>query len=167
MGLGAVGNATSLRPHGGVWHRGGVGAPVVEVASVVDGELVEAMIRLVPQLSSSSPAPTADQLAEIVASPASRLLVARIDGRIVGSLTLVLFRIPTGLRAWIEDVVVDGSARGTGVGEALNRFALDEARRAGATTVDLTSRPSREAANRLYRRLGFVQRETNVYRFDL
>jgi len=63
--------------------------------------------------------------------------------------------------------VVDASARGAGVGEALNRFALDEARGAGATTVDLTSRPSREAANRLYRRLGFVQRETNVYRYDL
>jgi ribosomal protein S18 acetylase RimI-like enzyme len=167
MGLGAVGNVVSLRSAGGVWHRGAVAAPVVEVAREADGELVEAMARLVPQLSSSSPAPTEAQLAEIVASPSSRLLVARIDGRIVGSLTLVMFRIPTGLRAWIEDVVVDASARGAGVGEALNRFALDEARRAGATTVDLTSRPSREAANRLYRRLGFVQRETNVYRYEL
>jgi len=168
MGLGAVGNAASLRSRGGVWHRGGVPEQVVvAVAQAVDDELVEAMARLVPQLSSSSPAPSAAHLAEIVASPASQLLVARLDGRIVGSLTLVLFRIPTGLRAWIEDVVVDASARGSGVGEALNRFALDEARRAGATTVDLTSRPSREAANRLYRRLGFVQRETNVYRYDL
>ena len=168
MGLGAVGNAASLRSRGGVWHRGGVPEQVVvAVAQSVDDELVEAMARLVPQLSSSSPAPSAAHLAEIVASPASRLLVARLDGRIVGSLTLVLFRIPTGLRAWIEDVVVDAFARGAGVGEALNRFALDEARRAGATTVDLTSRPSREAANRLYRRLGFVQRETNVYRYDL
>jgi len=168
MGLGAVGNAASLRSRGGVWHRGGVPEQVVvAVAQAVDDELVEAMARLVPQLSSSSPAPSAAHLAEIVASPASQLLVARLDGRIVGSLTLVLFRIPTGLRAWIEDVVVDASARGAGVGEALNRFALDEARRAGATTVDLTSRPSREAANRLYRRLGFVQRETNVYRYDL
>jgi ribosomal protein S18 acetylase RimI-like enzyme len=79
----------------------------------------------------------------------------------------VVFRIPTGLRAWIEDVVVDGSARGRGVGEALNRAAIDRARAAGATTVDLTSRPSREAANRLYRRLGFEQRTTNVYRLDL
>jgi ribosomal protein S18 acetylase RimI-like enzyme len=140
---------------------------VVTVVQSADDELVEAMARLVPQLSSSSPAPSAAQLADIVASPTSRLIVARIDGRIVGSQTLVLFRIPTGLRAWIEDVVVDGSARGAGVGEALNRFALDEARMAGATTVDLTSRPSREAANRLYRRLGFVQRETNVYRYEL
>ena len=77
------------------------------------------------------------------------------------------FRIPTGVRAWIEDVVVDGDARGRGVGEALNRHALDRARMLGAKTVDLTSRPSREAANRLYQRIGFVPRETNVYRFDL
>jgi ribosomal protein S18 acetylase RimI-like enzyme len=92
-----------------------------------------------------------------------------VDGEpaILGSMTLVVFRIPTGLRAWIEDVVVDGSARGRGVGEALNRAAIDRARAAGATTVDLTSRPSREAANRLYRRLGFEQRTTNVYRLDL
>ena len=142
-------------------------AVIVEVAREVDDELVEAMARLIPQLSLSSSAPTTAMLAEIVASPTSRLLVARLEGRIVGSLTLVLFLIPTGLRAWIEDVVVDEVARGSGVGEALNRFALDEARRAGATTVDLTSRPSREAANRLYRRLGFVPRETNVYRYEL
>jgi ribosomal protein S18 acetylase RimI-like enzyme len=86
---------------------------------------------------------------------------------IAGSLTLAVFRIPTGVRAWIEDVVVDGSARGHGVGEALNKAALDEARLRGAVTVDLTSRPSREAANRLYQRLGFVARETNVYRYTL
>jgi ribosomal protein S18 acetylase RimI-like enzyme len=78
-----------------------------------------------------------------------------------------MFRIPTGLRAWIEDVVVDGDARGNGVGEALNSFAIEEARKRGAVTVDLTSRPSREAANRLYQRLGFVARDTNVYRFTL
>jgi ribosomal protein S18 acetylase RimI-like enzyme len=85
----------------------------------------------------------------------------------VGSLTLAVFRIPTGLRAWIEDVVVDESARGQGVGEALNRAALDRAAALGAVTVDLTSRPSRAAANRLYQRLGFEPRETNVYRYDL
>jgi len=80
---------------------------------------------------------------------------------------LVTFRIPTGIRAWIEDVVVDESARGHGVGEALNQAAIQEARQKGAVTVDLTSRPSREAANRLYQRIGFVQRDTNVYRFSL
>jgi ribosomal protein S18 acetylase RimI-like enzyme len=140
----------------------------IEEVTEVTPELVEAFERLVPQLSSSNPPPGEDELAAIVTSPCSSLLVARdplADGRIVGSLTVVLFRIPTGMRAWIEDVVVDGDARGSGVGEALNRFALDLADANGARTVDLTSRPSREAANRLYRRLGFVRRETNVYRF--
>jgi ribosomal protein S18 acetylase RimI-like enzyme len=144
----------------------------IEIVEAVDvtPELVEAFGRLVPQLSSSNPPPTAEELGAIVGSEASVLLVAvdRDTGdRIVGSLTLAWFRIPTGVRAWIEDVVVDGEARGRGVGEALNRHALEVARGLGARTVDLTSRPSREAANRLYRRLGFVARETNVYRFDL
>lgn len=139
----------------------------VEIATHVSAELTEAFARLIPQLSKSSPPPSHDELAEMVSSPASDVLVARVDGRIVGTLTLVVFRIPTGVRAWIEDVVVDDSARGHGVGEALNQFALDLARSKGAKTVDLTSRPSREAANRLYQRIGFVARETNVYRFSL
>lgn len=143
------------------------GVTVTE-ATEADVELVEAFERLTPQLSSSNPPPTAAELAAIVASPATTLFVARDgDGRIVGSLTLALFRIPTGLRAWIEDVVVDEAARGNGVGAALNEAALDHATRVGARTVDLTSRPSREAANRLYRRLGFEPRETNVYRYSL
>ncbi len=144
----------------------------VREATEVTPELVEAFERLTPQLSSSNPAPTSGELAEIVASPATVLLVAHASDRsgadaLVGSLTLALFRIPTGLRAWIEDVVVDGAARGQGVGEALNRAALDVARERGARTVDLTSRPSREAANRLYQRIGFVARDTNVYRYSL
>lgn len=132
-------------------------------------DLREAFDRLVPQLSSSNPPPTDDELRHIIESPASILLVARDDetGRILGSLTLVVFPIPTGIRAWIEDVVVDEAARGQGVGEALNRHALERARSEGAKTVDLTSRPTREAANRLYLRLGFVPRETNIYRFTL
>ena len=143
------------------------GVNVEEVAAVTD-ELVAAFARLIPQLSRSAPAPTPAQLSAIVASPATALLVARGDeGTIVGSLTLALFRIPTGVRAWIEDVVVDESARGSGVGEALNSEALRLAAEAGAVTVDLTSRPSREAANRLYKRLGFVERETNIYRYEL
>ncbi|MDQ1424298.1 MAG: hypothetical protein QOD72_1796, partial [Acidimicrobiaceae bacterium] len=133
----------------------------------VTQELVDAWATLVGQLSSSAPPPTATELGEIISSPACRMFVARLDGRIVGSLTLVLFRIPTGLRAWIEDVVVDDSARGAGVGAKLNVAALAEAKRFGARTVDLTSRPSRAAANRLYQRLGFVARDTTVYRFDL
>lgn len=143
----------------------------VEECETVTDELVEALAELIPQLSRSSPPPDAAQLAEIVGGEATHLLVARdgdgpgLGGRIVGSMTLVVFRIPTGVRAWIEDVVVDGSARGQGVGEMLNRAALDLAIGRGARTVDLTSRPSREAANRLYRRIGFEERETNVYRF--
>lgn len=141
----------------------------VEIATEVTPALVQAFARLIPQLSKSSPPPTEAELGEMVTSPASDVLVA-LDSEtreILGSLTLVVFRIPTGVRAWIEDVVVDGDARGRGVGEALNQFALDVARAKGAKTVDLTSRPSREAANRLYQRLGFLPRETNVYRFDL
>ena len=139
----------------------------VLIAKRVDNDLVEAFQRLIPQLSKSNPAPTKEQLGSIVASDSSCILLAKIDGVIVGSLTLVIFHIPTGIRAWIEDVVVDGDARGKGVGEALNKFAIEEAKQQGAKTVDLTSRPSREAANRLYQRLGFNVRETNVYRYQL
>jgi len=139
----------------------------VSIETAVDDDLVAAFARLIPQLSKSSPPPSREVLEEIVASDATHLLVARDEaGRVLGSLTLVLFRIPTGLRAWIEDVVVDGEARGQGVGEALNRYAIDVAAERGARSVDLTSRPSREAANRLYRRLGFEPRETNVYRYQ-
>ena len=140
----------------------------VSEAQSVDDELVDAFTRLIPQLSQSNPPPTRDELEELVRSEASHLLVARDDsGNIVGSLTLVVFRIPTAVRAWIEDVVVDESARGQGIGEALNREALRLAGELGARTVDLTSRPSREAANRLYQRIGFKPRETNVYRYEL
>lgn len=139
----------------------------IEVAKSVDDELVEAFARLIPQLSSTNPPPDAAVLQTIVSSAASVLFVARVDGAIVGSLTLATFPIPTGVRAWIEDVVVDEGARGHGVGEALNRAAIEEARSRGAITVELTSRPSREAANRLYQRMGFVARDTNVYRFTI
>ena len=139
----------------------------VEEAAAVSDELVAAVAALIGQLSSSARPPTAAQLGAIVVSPASRLLVARgIGGRIIGMLTLVLFPIPTGVRAWIEDVVVDADARGQGVGVLLTREALRLARADGARTVDLTSRPGREAANRLYAKLGFERRETNVYRYD-
>lgn len=137
---------------------------VTSVQEVTD-ELVEAIGRLVPQLSSSAPAPTATELGEVARSPGSVLFVAtEPDGAVVGMLTLVTYRIPTGLHAVIEDVVVDAGVRGGGVGGALVQAALDEAARRGARNVDLTSRPSREAANRLYQKMGFVLRETNVYR---
>ena len=149
-----------------LWQGGGVPVVVEKVSEVTD-EIVDAFRLLIPQLSSSNPPPSAGELRDIIESPGSTLFVARVDGRIVGSLTLVTFRIPTGLRAWIEDVVVDESSRGHGAGEALNKSALDDALSRGAVTVDLTSRPSREAANRLYSKLGFVRRDTNVYRYTL
>lgn len=139
----------------------------IYVATEVDAKLIDAFERLIPQLSKSNPPPGPEQLQAMIESDASHLLIAEEDGYIYGSLTLILFRIPTGLRAWIEDVVVDGEARGKGVGKELNSVALQMAAEAGASTVDLTSRPSREAANRLYQRIGFVPRETNVYRYEL
>jgi endonuclease-8 len=139
----------------------------IEVATEVTDELIEAFARLVPQLSSSSPAPGRPELAEMVAGPTTSVLLARdASGAIIGSLTLAVFRIPTGVRALIEDVMVDESARGSGAGTELTKEALAAAARAGARTVDLTSRPSREAANRLYQRLGFERRDTNVYRYQ-
>ena len=140
----------------------------IRVADNVDAELVEAYQKLTPQLSSSSPAPTKDELAAIIQSDSATVLVAEDEsGTILGSMTLVVFRIPTGVRAWIEDVVVDTEARGMGIGQALNEYAIQLAEQAGAKTIDLTSRPSRESANRLYQRLGFVARETNVYRYSI
>jgi len=141
-------------------------ALVVERVTAVTPELVAAFARLTPQLSSSAPAPGVAELTEMVGSQATILLVARDGARgIVGSMSLIVFRIPTGVRAWVEDVVVDKDARGRGVAEMLCRDAINRACAAGARTVDLTSRPTRAAANRLYQRLGFAQRETNVYRW--
>jgi len=134
-----------------------------------------------PQLSASARLPSGFEIDQIVSSQATVLLLAYGDGSgseghvdrgdepsspIVGMLTLVTFRLPTGVRAWIEDVVVDTGSRGQGVGEALTQAAIELATARGAQTVELTSRPSREAANRLYRRMGFEPRETNVYRFQ-
>jgi ribosomal protein S18 acetylase RimI-like enzyme len=132
-----------------------------------DDELVAALARLVPQLSRTSAPPAAAELAELLAQPGTSLLVAREGTEILGALTLVLFRVPTGLKARIEDVVVDESARGKGVGEALTREAIRLARESSARHVELSSNPSRAAANRLYQRLGFEPRKTNVYRFTL
>lgn len=139
----------------------------VEIATTLTPAIVDAVERLVPQLSRSNPPPTTAELGDVVASPATDLFIAIDDAAIVGMATLATFRIPTGLRAWIEDVVVDETGRGRGVGEALTKAMIDRARELGCRTVDLTSRPSREAANRLYQRAGFVMRDTHVYRFSL
>ena len=139
----------------------------VEVLDQVTDEIVAAFDRLLPQLSRSAEALDADALRRLVSAETNTILIARNADAIVGTLTLVIFSIPTGLRAWIEDVVVDESARGQGVGAALTEEALRIARAAGVRTVDLTSRPERAAANRLYQRLGFAQRNSQVYRYTI
>jgi ribosomal protein S18 acetylase RimI-like enzyme len=136
----------------------------IEVLREITDEDARAINRLLPQLSKSAPPLEAAELQRIATWDGSSFLVAREAGEIIGMLTLVMFPIPTGLRVRIEDVVVDESARGLGVGAALSREAIRLARAAGARTIDLTSRPSREAANRLYERLGFQLRDTRVYR---
>ncbi len=146
----------------------------VEIVTTPSPELVEAMARLTPQLSHSAHPLSAHDLDTFLAQPSVYLFVFRSDltdpsgnAAILGMLSLATFAIPTGIRAWIEDVVVDEAARGQGAGLALVEAALAHAKTLGARTVDLTSRPAREAANRLYRRAGFIQRETNVYRVTL
>ncbi len=134
----------------------------VERVTSVTTDLVEAFARLIPQVS-SRPAPDAEALAALLADPRTVQLVARDDGAIVGALTLVVYRMPSGITSVVEDVVVDEAARGGGIGAALVEAAKEHAVAAGAARISLTSRPAREAANRLYRRLGFEQKETNVY----
>ena len=134
--------------------------------SQADEATLRAVNQLLPQLSSSAPPLNLERLIEIIQSSSVHLYIAREEKEVLGMLSLVLFPIPTGMRAWVEDVVVDEKARGKGVGKALSEHALREALRLGAMTVDLTSRPSRVAANQLYQRVGFTMRETNVYRFS-
>ncbi|MFF9268344.1 GNAT family N-acetyltransferase [Streptomyces sp. H23] len=139
----------------------------VEVVRETTDEVVGAVARLLPQLSSNAGPPTHEDVDRLLRSEANTLLVARIDGLAVGMLTLITYPLPSGLRCRIEDVVVDDAARGHGAGAALTSEALRLAEAAGARTVDLTSRPSREAANRLYERLGFQGRDSKVYRFTV
>jgi acetyltransferase len=150
----------------------------VELIEQSSPELVAAMERLIPQLSRSAKPLTAQQAQALVDQDSVYLFVFRTDkpviaadgneveaGTILGMLSLATFAIPTGVRAWVEDVVVDAGTRGMGAGQQLVEAAVAHAQKIGARTVDLTSRPSREAANRLYRRCGFELRETNVYRY--
>ncbi|MEW2313315.1 GNAT family N-acetyltransferase [Streptomyces sp. NPDC006864] len=137
----------------------------IQQVSEVTDEIVAAFARLVPQLSRSAEPVTVETIRNVVGCSANTLFLARLDGRVVGTLTLVVFPIPTGVRAWIEDVVVDAEARGQQAGAALTRAAMDRAAELGARTVDLTSRASREAANRLYRKLGFEERDSNLLRY--
>ena len=138
---------------------------VVRAIAVTD-ELVDAFSRLIPQLKLTFPPPAEEELSALLSSDSSVLLVARYPDEqapISGTLTLILYRVPTGIRARIEDVIVDEALRGKGIGEALVRHAIKIARYASADGVALTSNPRREAANRLYQRLGFTPWQTNLY----
>ncbi|MFD9004094.1 GNAT family N-acetyltransferase [Streptomyces sp. NPDC059582] len=137
----------------------------VEVVREATDEVVAAVARLLPQLSSTAGVPDHESVDRMLRSDANTLLLARAEGRVVGMLTLIMFPLPSGLRCRVEDVVVDDAARGHGVGAALTKEALRLAEASGARTVDLTSRPSRQSANRLYERLGFQGRDSQVYRF--
>ncbi len=135
----------------------------IERVSEPTDDVREALARLLPQLSPDRTGPSHEELAEIASAPGTVLLVAHEDARIVGTLTLLLYRLPAGFRGWIHDVVVDEEARGRGVGEALTLEAPAIAAAAGVERVDLTTRRRRKAAHRLYERLGFIQRESDVY----
>jgi ribosomal protein S18 acetylase RimI-like enzyme len=139
----------------------------VEITRAATPELVEAFGRLLPQLSSTAKPLDFEAVERMVTCDANTVLVARTSEAIVGTLTLVMLPLPSGLRGRIEDVVVDSAVRGRGVAGLLTREALRLAEEAGARTVDLTSRPDRAAANRLYERLGFHVRQSTVYRFPI
>ena len=138
----------------------------IEELTDFSAQALHAINGLLPQLSPSAVALDESDLRNIVDSESTKLFLAIDEDGVFGMLSLVLFRIPTGRKAWVEDVVVDEKARGRGVGKLLTEHAIQVAREHGAHSVDLTSRPSREAANALYQRVGFEQRETNVYRFQ-
>jgi ribosomal protein S18 acetylase RimI-like enzyme len=140
----------------------------IEIVNEATIELYDAFQRLVPQLTNNNPPPSLNDLTALVRDPASTLMVARGDaGKIIGALTLTVYRVPTGVRSIIEDVIVDNSARGGGVGEALMKRAVEIARERGASNISLTCNPMREAANKLYQRMGFKKRETNAYQIKL
>ncbi|MRH87988.1 GNAT family N-acetyltransferase [Nocardia sp. SYP-A9097] len=140
-------------------------AVTVEILTEVDDEIVEAFERLLPQLSQTAQRLDREALAQLASTESTTVLLARSSGKIVGTLSLVMFPIPSGLRARVEDVVVDEAARGQGIAATLIEEAKTRATAAGARTLDLTSRASRTAANRLYERLEFRARESRVYRF--
>jgi len=142
----------------------------IEKVSVVTGELLDALERLIPQLSAHKKAPTRHELTALINSESSTLLIARYSDEkntISGILTLVIYSVPTGIRSIIEDVVIDESMRRQGIAEALLKRAIELAREVGAGSVSLTSNSQRAAANQLYQSMGFKRRETNVYSYDL
>ena len=138
----------------------------IEIAKEFSPALLQAIASLLPQLTSSGHAMTAAELKAIVASPLTTLFIAKDEGRIVGTISLAVVQMPTGLRAYLEELVVDSSYRNRGAATALLQAAIDLARNSGARTLDMTSRASRENAIRLYERLGFRRRDTNAFRYS-
>ncbi len=139
----------------------------IAVLDSISPEFIEALHRMIPQLSPGTPLPTREQLEAVMGCSSNTLLSARVNGMTTGTLTLTMLIAPTGITGWIGDVVVDSLIRGRGIGERLVREAITIAESKGAKYVDLSSRPAREAANRLYQRIGFEKRETNYYRYLL
>ena len=135
---------------------------VRQVTEVTDS-LLEAFGRLMPQLSPRLEAPSGERLRAVAANPSAALFTAESGGAVVGALTLVWYDVPSGRKAWIEDVVVDAEVRGTGAGRALVAAALEHAAGVGAGEVLLTSNPAREAARALYRKMGFEEAATTVF----
>ena len=129
----------------------------------VTDSLLEAFGRLMPQLSPRLEAPSGERLRAVAANPSAALFTAESGGAVVGVLTLVWYDVPSGRKAWIEDVVVDAEVRGTGAGRALVAAALEHAGAIGAGKVLLTSNPAREAARALYRKMGFEEAATTVF----
>lgn len=139
---------------------------IYKLTTVTD-QIVNAFERLIPQLAPDCALPTKKDLEAIVNSDSTRLFIAEENDEILGTLSLVFTKIPTGVKIWIEDVVVDNAARGKGVGKQLMAYAIDHVKEQNIKTINLTSSPDRVAANTLYQTLGFKQRETNVYRLTM
>jgi GNAT superfamily N-acetyltransferase len=141
----------------------------IEPATEATLELEQALARLLPQLNATLPVPTMQRLKAIIADPAVTLLVARDGDEVIGTATVIVYPTPFWIKARLDEVVVDQSARGKGIGEALVLACLDVARDRGAQIVELQSGrgPAREVANRLYRRMGFELRDSNIYRITI
>ena len=143
---------------------------MIKISELKEGsaEVLASINKLLPQLSPSAQQISMDRLLELINSDSTLLFLGiDDDGQILGMLSLIILKIPTGNKAWIEDVVVDVKSRGKGLGKSLMDHALERAKILGVKSIDLTSRPSRESANKLYQSLRYKIRETNVYRYKV
>ena len=139
---------------------------IIRLINITENDVID-LSKLISQLEGTEVTLSKKQLEEVIQSDNNIVFIAKLDGNIIGTFTLVIYRIITGLKASVEDVVVDSSLRGKGLGGDLLRFAIDYAKSIGVMKLDLTSRPTRIAANALYQKVGFQLRDTNVYRIEL